>query len=134
MRTFAALAAVAVAASMPSGAPNAQVWVGGSYYGPGVGVYLGTPWYWGPPAYAYPPAGAFYPYGYPYGWGSPAYRYPPVVVDPPVYVERPAEAPAARWYYCQDPPGYYPYVARCNQPWMDVAPSHAQRGGEGGRP
>jgi hypothetical protein len=126
MRILAATAALTLALSA-STAP-AQVWVGGSYVGPGVGVYLGGPWYWAPP-YAYPPPAAFYPYGYPYGWGAPGYRYPALAAGPPAYIEKPASAPADRWYYCQDPPGYFPYVTRCNQPWMDVVPDAARSGG-----
>jgi hypothetical protein len=33
--------------------------------------------------------------------------------------------PSARqtWYYCSDPAGYYPYVARCNIGWLPVPAS-----------
>jgi hypothetical protein len=27
------------------------------------------------------------------------------------------------WYYCSDPPGYYPYVAQCNTGWQAVPAS-----------
>ncbi len=27
---------------------------------------------------------------------------------------------AASWYYCNNPPGYYPYVSACNGPWRQV--------------
>ena len=45
---------------------------------------------------------------------------PPVVAEsaPPVY----QQAPAQYWYYCQSPPGYYPYVGQCPGGWMQVAP------------
>jgi len=34
----------------------------------------------------------------------------------------PAPAPAAEqyWYYCTNPPGYYPTVAQCETPWQRV--------------
>ena len=97
------------------------------YYGPSVGVYFGAPWYWSAP---------YYGYAYPYAWGYPAYRYvPPLAADPPAYVEKPADAPAGgAWYYCEDPQGYFPHVARCNRPWIEVAPSEIERPPEGGAP
>lgn len=27
------------------------------------------------------------------------------------------------WYYCEDPQGYYPYVATCNGDWQPVTPT-----------
>ena len=27
------------------------------------------------------------------------------------------------WYYCSDPPGYYPYVTQCNTGWQAVPAS-----------
>ena len=82
-------------------------WHGG-FWGPR--VYIGGPiWYPGP--YAYP----CYPV-----YAPPVYA-PPVVEEPspPAYVE---PRSAAYWYYCQDPPGYYPYVASCAGGWQQVAP------------
>jgi hypothetical protein len=35
----------------------------------------------------------------------------------------PPPPPAPVWYYCTDPPGYYPTVPTCNVPWTPVAPS-----------
>jgi TPR repeat protein len=29
-------------------------------------------------------------------------------------------AQASDWYYCDNPPGYYPYVRTCNDPWRPV--------------
>ncbi|HEY5998397.1 MAG TPA: hypothetical protein VI078_03740 [bacterium] len=29
------------------------------------------------------------------------------------------------WYYCEDPPGYYPYVRDCPRGWREVAPQPA---------
>ena len=104
------------------------------YYGPRAGVYLGTPWYWGAP---YP----WYGYTYPYPYASPAWRYAPPIgynyaLPPADYVERPEQtaqtAPGGMWYYCVDPPGYYPHVSRCGRPWMAVAPFDVE--GSAGKP
>ena len=49
----------------------------------------------------------------------PTYVPPAVVVQqaPPVPTGLP---PAQFWYYCDNPQGYYPYVAACNGPWRQV--------------
>ena len=82
-------------------------WYGG-YWGPR--VFIGGPfWYPGPYAYPYPV------------YAAPVYA-PPIVEEPlppPAYVE--PRSPAY-WYYCQDPPGYYPYVGTCAGGWQQVAP------------
>ena len=86
-------------------------WHGG-FWGPR--VYIGGP-FWYPGPYAYP-----YPVYAPPVYAPPVYA-PPVVEEPlpPAYVE---PRSAAYWYYCQDPPGYYPYVASCAGGWQQVAP------------
>lgn len=95
----------------------------GGYYGSG--IYLGSALYWGWPWYGGYPYYSYYPY-YPYGGYA---VYDPA---PTVYVERtqpanpPAEAqptPENFWYYCTSPEGYYPYVKKCNEPWMRVVPT-----------
>lgn len=60
---------------------------------------------------------------------DPWYPYPPRVVTvpsaPPVYIERELgeESPAAGyWYWCDDPPGYYPTVHECPGGWLQVPP------------
>ena len=72
-------------------------------------------WYWYP--------AAVYPYPDPYT--------PPVVIQtapvvqpapaapPPAVVQ--AQAPAAVWYYCNHPAGYYPYVPQCPSGWTAVS-------------
>ncbi len=59
---------------------------------------------------------------YPY----PTYIPPAIVVQqaPPVPTGLP---PAQYWYYCDNPQGYYPYVASCNGAWRPVPaiPSNA---------
>ncbi len=69
-----------------------------------------------------------YPYPYPYPPGG--YPYPDAGPYPPDYGNGPppplAQYPAPQgasvptWYYCSDPPGYYPYVSACNQNWQPV--------------
>lgn len=95
----------------------------------GVGVVVNPfwydPWYY-PRSYYYSPY--YYPY-YPYYY--PPYYYPPAVVTvpatPPVYIEREDDSAAppgtaAYWYYCADPPGYYPEVEACPGGWRAVSP------------
>jgi hypothetical protein len=65
------------------------------------------------------------PFG-PYWEPSPSaypYIYPPAVVQPSpqVYVQLPPSQ--QYWYYCDDPPGYYPYVQECPTGWRAVAPT-----------
>ena len=81
-----------------------------------VGFYFNDPYPWGPDPFFYP----YRPYVY-----SP----PPVIIEqrePPVYIQRqlapPAPTVSSNWYYCQNPPGYYPYVQSCSQPWVSVDP------------
>lgn len=53
----------------------------------------------------------------------PTYVPPPVVVAQPPGVMAPpptGRPPAQSWYYCYNPPGYYPYVPACNGPWRPV--------------
>lgn len=68
-------------------------------------IFIGPGFWWGP--------------GYPY------YADPPVIVEPapPVYIQ-PGTPPdqAGYWYYCQNPPGYYPYIKECPAGWMAVVP------------
>ena len=55
-----------------------------------------------------------------YSYPEPVYPYPDPYV-PPVAV---APAPAGQyWYFCRNPRGYYPYVARCLVPWQAVPPT-----------
>jgi hypothetical protein len=54
----------------------------------------------------------------------------PLAVEPQVFIEQaPAvtEPVGGAWYYCIDPPGYFPHVARCSRPWVVVNPSDVQR-------
>lgn len=126
----------------PGYRPGWGAWGGWGYrapyygYGYGYGVGLATgaalawsaagPWwpanYWGGASYAYP--AAYYPYA------SVAVAVPAAPIEP-VYVERTPEVvvtPTApqkrpgRWYYCNAPAGYYPYVHTCSEPWIAVIP------------
>jgi len=58
------------------------------------------------------------------GWfwyGAPVYPYPTVVSD--YYYDEPQENQAGpSWYYCYNPPGYYPQIPACRGPWQPVPP------------
>jgi hypothetical protein len=57
-----------------------------------------------------PPPGGYYPP--PQGYPPPSGGYgPPPTGAPP---------PASYWYYCVNPPGYYPYIPNCAGPWKEV--------------
>ena len=61
---------------------------------------------------------------YPRFYGGIFLDVPPVLVAPaPSISIVPAPPPAPLWYYCTDPPGYYPTVPACTVPWIPVAPS-----------
>src|SRR5262245_51725902 len=87
-------------------------WWGPGWGGPGVvvGAPLWSPWVVGGPWVAAP------------GWT------PPLLVadqapSPPVMVQQ-----AQFWYYCQNPAGYYPYVAECpGSAWIKVPPRPADQ-------
>ena len=52
-------------------------------------------------------------------WGSdgPYYDYGYSVSDSYGYAEPYA---SGYWYYCQNPPGYYPYVQQCRVSWQPM--------------
>jgi hypothetical protein len=56
-----------------------------------------------------------------YFYPAPVYPYPDPYL-PPTVALAPAPAPSPSWYYCDNPRGYYPYVAQCSTPWRPVAP------------
>jgi hypothetical protein len=95
------------------------------YGRPGVGFYFGGPFFGWPYYYGFPYGypysyGYYYPYSdyYPYPYPDEAYPYPPQSPPGPA-----AAAPESNWYYCDDPKGYYPYVASCNKQWREVSPT-----------
>ena len=65
--------------------------------------------------------GYYSPYYGGYGYGGEGY--PPVV-----YIQKEDGAQAATesqsnyWHYCRNPEGYYPYVKKCPDGWLPVAP------------
>jgi hypothetical protein len=63
------------------------------------------------------------PFGVPYVYPPVVVAPPPVYVQPPprVYVQPPPSQPY--WYYCDNPPGYYPYVQQCPGGWRQVNPA-----------
>jgi hypothetical protein len=59
-----------------------------------------------------------------YFYQAPVYPYP-TYVPPAIVVQQPPPAPTGLppsefWYYCDNPQGYYPYIAACNGPWQEV--------------
>jgi hypothetical protein len=54
-----------------------------------------------------------------YLYPAPVYPYPDPYVPPPVVV-LPPPPPPGFWYYCKNPPGYYPYVPVCYGPWHSI--------------
>lgn len=62
-----------------------------------------------------------------FGWwwivGPSWFWYPAPVYPYPNYYIPPGASPSPNWYYCARPPGYYPYVTRCEVPWQLVQPT-----------
>ena len=114
MKTFKFSAvALALAAWMASGAVWAfdghqGHWMHGHGHHGHFSVIVGAPFVFLPQPYFYDPPSV-------------------VVTSPPVYVERGTAAPPGGqlgyWYYCDAPPGYYPYVSECPAGWQQVVPS-----------
>jgi hypothetical protein len=80
-----------------------QAWVGGSWNHAWHNGRFGWWWFAG---------GAWYFYD------APIYPYPSYVSD--YYVDEGENGPGQNWYYCNNPPGYYPYVRSCAMPWQAV--------------
>lgn len=58
-----------------------------------------------------------------YWYPAPVYPYPNPYLPPPVVAIMPPSSNGSpsqpqHWYYCADPPGYYPYVPQCNVIWQ----------------
>lgn len=88
---------------------EAEEWRGGHWFHDWHDSRFGWWWVVGGLWYFYPEP--VYPY--------PTYVPPAVIVQqaPPVPSGMP---PAQAWYFCDDPKGYYPYVASCAVPWREV--------------
>jgi hypothetical protein len=59
-----------------------------------------------------------------YFYPEPVYPFP-TYVPPAIIVQQAPPAPSGLppsqfWYFCDNPQGYYPYVAACNGPWREV--------------
>jgi hypothetical protein len=80
----------------------------------GFGFGGGDWWGWDPYWYPYY---AYYPYP-PY----PAYA-PPAAPAPQEPVQAMGAPPQQYWYHCDNPEGYYPYVANCTSAWRPVVPT-----------
>ena len=65
-----------------------------------------------------------------YYYPSPVYPYPDPYTPPTVVVESapvaPVGVPPSSAYYCANPAGYYPYVARCYTAWQQVVTTGGQ--------
>lgn len=65
-----------------------------------------------------------------YFYPEPIFPYPTYV--PPVIIAQPSPPvvtglpPAQFWYFCDNPRGYYPYVATCSVPWRAVPVTSSQ--------
>lgn len=86
---------------------DAWRWQHGHWFHGVGGHRLGWWWIVGPVWYLYP---------------TPVYPYPDPYQAPLTSIVPSTDAEAAPqfWYYCSNPPGYYPQVAQCNQPWQQV--------------
>jgi hypothetical protein len=95
-----------------------RVWRGGSWWHGWHAGRFGWWWIAGGVWYGYP--APIYPYPDPYT--------PPVIVQAPSAAPLSPQAPppaqpqtpAGVWYYCAQPPGYYPYVPTCPSGWQAV--------------
>jgi hypothetical protein len=120
---------------------------GGGYGGYGLALGMGllgyglgyygsrAPYY--PPSYGYGNRYGYPPVGYApnYGYAQP-YGYAPAVVAPPApsaYIQQqevvqvqPQGQATNYWHYCRNPEGYYPYVKKCPDGWLQVAPQPGQ--------
>jgi hypothetical protein len=62
-------------------------------------------------------------------YDEPTYPYPDSVSDQYSFDDDYADAPDQPgpngyvWYYCNNPPGYYPYIQSCRGPWQPVTPT-----------
>jgi hypothetical protein len=86
-----------------------------------VGIGMPGPGWYGPPPYVYGPPPAYYYAPPPPIYVAPTTTYVVPAPAPPPVVQ--GSAPASVWYYCDNPAGYYPYVANCGSPWRPVQPT-----------
>jgi hypothetical protein len=86
-----------------------QAWVGGHWVNGWHDNRFAWWWVTGGGWYFYPVP--IYPY--------PTYIPPAIIVQQPPPVPQ-GLPPAQFWYFCDNPQGYYPYVAACNGPWREV--------------
>ena len=52
----------------------------------------------------------------------------PIVVEQEATAFAAPAAPTTLWYYCTEPPGYFPYVQTCNRAWIPVVPQASPAG------
>jgi hypothetical protein len=67
------------------------------------------------------------PFHHPHFHGGIVLEAPPLWIAPAPSIDVTPEigvtpAPTPMWYYCSNPPGYYPTVPVCSEPWTLVDP------------
>jgi hypothetical protein len=98
IRLGLAVAGLALIVGAGAGAAQARVFV--TFGVPFYPYYAPPPVYYSPPVY---------------------YAPPPVYYAPPTYAQPTYGQPAPQsWYYCYNPPGYYPSVPNCPDGWRQV--------------
>jgi hypothetical protein len=109
-----------VLALAPAALAQHRDWHGndfGRFHDHDFGVWRGGHWFHGPyggrAGWWWIVGGAYYYYP------SPIYPYPDPYT-PPVAAPLPPSPTGQYWYYCQNPPGYYPYVPSCSTAWQPV--------------
>jgi hypothetical protein len=90
------------------------VWRSGRWHQGWYGGRFGWWWFVGGAWYLYD--APFYPY--PLTVSEVVFSDPAMAAPAP----QPVIQPGAAWYYCDNPPGYYPYVTVCNSPFRPVNP------------
>jgi len=87
-----------------------NLWEHGAWRHENHNGYLGWWWVVGDNWFFYP--GPIFPY--------------PLYVGPDYYYDyyNYYPSPENYWYYCEDPPGYYPNVQECSGPWEPVPPAY----------
>jgi hypothetical protein len=115
-----------------------EVWTGGRWHHDWHGGRFGWWWDIGGVWYFYPEPVYPYPtYVTNEVFIDPVPPPPAIVVAPPppppppapVVVQvapQPTAPPPQFWYYCDNPAGYYPYVASCSTPWREVPATPAR--------
>lgn len=140
---FLSMLLVAVSASQPAFGHDRGARGHGGGWGGGaqVGIYFGAPigFNFGHSPFPYYRAPYYGPPYYGPSFYAPAPVYYPPVQQPAqiIYTERRVDAPVSSqpspmntaqkvqdswWYYCTSSKAYYPYISKCSEGWLRVAP------------